>query len=928
MAKTKDFVVENCVGCNEYIINPTSKINAVYLKNLYLDDINLESFKIENNTLTFLLNSGDKIIINNYSKIKYIKTDIEYSSKKELLDIISSNLVNNYDNKIDSLDKPYYNSKKQTVTGTNYSDFIDYSNSDYIPIGAKNILANKGIVINANYGNDKIIGSEYNDTIKGGVGNNTIIVENEIFGDDLVKLTKKESLTIDLTSCVDISDLSNLKFSIVGKNLIISIPNSDNSEIINGTIKLENYTKNILNSLSFNLVDDDKITFNNLNELTNALILDYNDSNLSKKKLTTTDYNDRINVENSTTSKYTINAKNGNNEINIVGGANVINSGIGNDTINVSMEGDYLISAGGGENVIEIDNSDAFGRITINEQRTNAVNKIVFLSEISNPAFEKLGNDLKIIDDNGEIIIKSYYSTVKNKSSFKIVSNDIEVDIDTFTQNTEIYVEGSGKTTGTNNDDTIFIKNSKPATITPNKGNDTILSSKGNKTIYLYEGDGEDFVEYGKGTNTVKFQNGTEVRPELQYDINGNSQIVLYYGTKGDSITFEGYNLNKKLYYYIGKKKYDVKSLFNLDKNIEITESLTIYNGSDKNDVIIDKRENAILEKIEINANSGNDYISANNAIIYAGSGNDYISASNSIVYDDKGNDIFINLGASYLNGGIGDDTIISHGNLDYCLGGGRDILYLNSGQCNLIFDTKPSSSAFSWTNDDLIINYSENNSLTIKNYSPINDKYNLTINDESFSYPDKIIYGTSNDDKFINNKYLTKLFAGNGDDIIINNADIEEIIAGKGNDTITTGINSNCNYISFQKGDGKDTLELGASCNVLSFDSNINDINCFWSNDDLIILYNNNSDSIRIKNYNPEDTNIDIYLNIQGSDKNLSQYAPDKPIFLMMSNNLDELQSQVSAFLADDYGIATYSSADSQDDSANLIAQYAYNEQ
>ena len=951
---TKDYKVTITDQQNEYIFSAKKK-NAIYIKGIKQDDIDTNSFRIVGNNLLFSA-KGNDFVVSNYTGIKYIKTD-NTLGKTELLDIISHSYVDNTANVISTYNKKY------TVTGaTNYNDEIDMSGinnlTKTIKDGKKKQIVDKtsqdsGFIIKSGAGDDIITGSMYSDTITGGNGKNTIIIKNTEFGNDVVNLTKNEELVIDLTDCTDITDLSDLKYSIIGKNLIITVPEDD--EYNKGTLTLKNYTKNILKSLSFKLYAQDTIIYNNLTEFTNDVVFNYNNSNLSKKRvLTGSAYNDKIDVENTTTKKYTINAGNGKNDITISSGTNVINSGKDNDTINISLDGNYTVNAGAGENTINIDNSDEFGTVIINEQKVNATNTIVLSNELINPEYKRVKNDMYIVDNNGTIILKNYYSNVKNKSSINITIKGDEKGLSDYLSEQTTEISGSGKINGTDSSDIVTITGKAATTINTGKGNDIIGYSKGNRTIYLYEGDGEDIVEAGEGTDTIRFQNGTKVSAEIQYDTEGNTNLVIHYGNKGDTITFKDYNSKTKLYYYIGKQKYSLFNIANDGELIEIDKFKTHYDGTNKNDRIMDSLVHTLENSITINAFAGNDYIDAHHDIVHAGAGNDYVHSIDSFVYGEDGNDTIINYGSTSdgsepvieiyggdgddiifnerysstknIYGNEGEDIIINSGNISFDLDGGYDDdqITLNSGSIvkgttyggsgndkitvqsnvtinDLCGDTSQDTTSVdgddkieisgtvrnvytSGGSDEITVNtsgkvagsiYGGDGKDIIVNRGIIdvvdNNTNLITSNITSHS-----IYGGDGDDDIKNyGTVRNDIQCGAGDDKITNNGTIDGYInGGAGNDIITTNINSSTDYIVFNNGDGNDTLYLNAAVNNLKFlQKNENKVYT-WSGDDLVIRYNNGSDSITIKDYNS--SNTDIVVNIDGV--NLATLIDKKP--------------------------------------------------
>lgn len=823
-----------------------------------------------------------------------------------------------------------YNPKKRTYTGTNENDILNASLLGYEPKGKTNIKKNLGLNINGGNGNDEITGTVYNDTIKGGAGVNTIIIKNTDFGNDIVSLTKGEELIIDLTACTSITKLSNLKYRLSGKNLIIIVPDKNTNT---STLTLKNYTKNILKSLSFNIYEQETKTFNSLSELTDSIVFSYDISNASKKGVITgSKYNDNITVTSSENKKYTINA-------------------------------------GGGTNTININNSDNYGTVIINEQKVNATNKIVFSNTLSNPKYQKIGNDLYITDDNGKVIIKSYYANVKNKSVLNINGQTIE----TYMYNKTTDIKGSGKIYGTNNDDNITISGKKAVTIYAGKGNDTIGYSKGNRTFYLYEGDGDDVVEAGDGKDILKFQVGTEVIISAEQN-NENINLNIYYGTKGDSITFLNYSKTKELTYYIGNKKYcvcnpniDINGLINIDnttinkkgsiiqymtgsnnKDILINYGTASYiNGNDQNDIIINKGKGS-----RIQGGNGDDIITSYGEIPYiygedgddeinikgpnimrlsGGNGNDKITIASGIggindIYGDSGNDE-INIYGTVMrvSAADGDDVVTVYED-------GRIRDYVDSGSGNDKITINGVVTGYG-SNTPYITGGSENDTITnngtiIGIFRGGNGNDIITNN----GIVDGYIHGDEGNDIITNNGTVDgALRGGAGNDIIINNGIVSSTIHGdEGNDTIITKVGSSADNIWFKADDGDDILYLNASVNNLHIFNyagdfvSINNLMINWNNDDLIISYNNSKDSVTIKDYNPLNSNIKINVN----NINLATCVPEKPVTLMMMSasnmNINEISEQVASFTNTNSDMSlNYNDLQNMSDTSSLIAEY-----
>ena len=113
----------------------------------------------------------------------------------------------------------------------------------------------KGVNINAGGGDDEITGSKFNDTIKGGLGENTINYSLGN-GNDIINLTKGENLTIDLKGI----SASDVEYSVVKKDLVLTFSNGETLTLKNFGTKdvTNNSTKKVENTSSVVLTFDGK----------------------------------------------------------------------------------------------------------------------------------------------------------------------------------------------------------------------------------------------------------------------------------------------------------------------------------------------------------------------------------------------------------------------------------------------------------------------------------------------------------------------------------------------------------------------------------------------------------------------------------------------------------------------------------------------
>lgn len=171
-------------------------------------------------------------------------------------------------------------------------------------------------------------------------------------------------------------------------------------------------------------------------------------------------------------------------------------------------------------------------------------------------------------------------------------------------------------------------------------------------------------------------------------------------------------------------------------------------------------------------------------------------------------------------------------------------------------------------------------------------------------------ISGGNGNDEITGTDYNDTIKGGNGNDTITNNGTVEtHIFGGVGNDTIITGENSSCPRIYFSPGDGDDILYLNAKDNNLwIYDYGV--IKYYWSDNDLVIPYNNGNDHVTIKNYNPDDENVLVFI----FGQNLATLVPEKPTTQTMS--LGASNTGINELVVNElnYKVATFTSSGNSD--------------
>ena len=808
--KTNDCVVEYFEDCLEVTAN--KKNTAIKIAGMTYQQAENAKYTIENGQL--VITFDDKTLkISNYEKIKYIKTDYEKIGKKEtynLFDIITNSVVDNTANIINS-----YNAKKLTVTGTNYNDKIDLSESNYEPTGKTNIKKNKGITFYGGNGNDILIGTDYNDVFKGGNGEDeitggigsdtitggsgtTIVNYSKGDGDDVINLTKGEKFTLKLSNL----SLSDLKFEYVKKDLKISY--EINGE--KGSITLKNFaSKDVINNSNIKkgITDESYVEIKIGDEIydlrSNQKNNEYWYKIEPKGNFTGGWLNDHINAQNAPE----IIKKGKHVDITLKGGN-------GDDLIESSMYADKIYG-NSGLNTIKYSNLEQLSGDKIYLTKGEQLNIDVSKIENANATYKVVKNDLIVTVSNGTdtkefTIINFGTKDVTNNKTKKSADNsyvNLITSNDTIDLRKEAEVYSSN---GTYHNDIITQslyenKKNKGLTIKGRAGNDTITGSNygdkiygntdndtinagtGNNSIFFNKGDGHDIIENGNGVDTIVFAKKTAI----EYSYNQYDLIIKY--SNNDSVTLKDYIKGHSVQYIkIGNKTTDFNPPM---PEVSITKdnenNTTIFNGTVLNDTI--------------NATSTN-----TSNIIYANDGDDTIISS-------YNNDT--------IDGGNGDDTYLFSGECQH------DTILNGSGQDCIKFEQVQDIKYCRYINqNDLIIKYGYNSSITLKDY-------------------------------FVNNSHSTKTIL-NGENIL----------------NITDEVSKGCCYIA--KGGDEIIQDYKATDSIKLEGYYSLSYSRLLGSDDLIISYGKNT--ITLKDYFISDNKInnviDRYSNINLSEDLLNGYS------------------------------------------------------
>ena len=611
-----DDTINGGSGTNTYIWNLGDDLDTITASNV--DSIQFGEGIIEDN-LTFR-NEGNnlRIIVNNNETQGIILYDFFRNSGYRLNNIVFAD-GSIFNLAVSGLTLEQNFSSGNTITGTAYDDTINAENTYSVTINAdegnNNIIGGDGNdTINTGNGNNIIHGGKGDDTLNAGSGDDTYIYN---IGDGFDTITDSGGNDkIVFGTGIAPEDLS---FTQKGNSLIIIIKN----DIFQG-IEITGY-------------------YNNNNSVEKLHFADGTVKDLPQMDITLNQKNcDEI--INGTNSNETIYGNGGNDTINGDYGNDILIGGAGNDTLN----------GGGGNDTYVYNLGDGLDTITDNA----GSNKIIFGEGItqSNLTFTQIGNNLLIYlngDKNQGIIINSFFSN----DSYKIGEIHFADNSVLYLSETGLVLDQSDRTddmviNGTGYDDTI-IGGSGNDTINAGDDDDVITGGKGNDILnggygrdtYIYNlGDGVDTISEIRGNDKIKFGNGITLE-DLKFIQEDNDLRIIIKNNVNQSILID--NFYSGTNYQVETLQFADNTTFNLS-----TQGLTLQqtNADDT-----------------INGTTYND-------VIYGNGGHDTINAG-------EGNDTLVGgIGNDTLNGGNGNDTYI------YNLGDGYDFITDTGGNDKIIF--------------------------------------------------------------------------------------------------------------------------------------------------------------------------------------------------------------------------------------------------
>ena len=467
----------------------------------------------------------------------------------------------------------------------------------------------------------------------------------------------------------------------------------------------------------------------------------------------------------------------------------------------------------------------------------------------------------------------------------------------------------------------------------------------GVNTFEFYNNTGHDTVFGGKGTDTLSFK-GEEDVSNLKFTQNKQDLVIGYNpdgeGNSQDSVTIKNYYDKKGnpassvKYLELGGKTFEITELMSYDG---IKSGSGTLNGTAGNDLIWASGNSAHA----INGNGGDDviYTSVYMDTVHGGDGNDTIYVSdgatgNAYYYGDGGDNV-IYMGTRstasegrIYNSGAGNDTIFTSttnsnklngdcyfittnsltdgGNDTIVWRGGRalnaDMIFLNSTNYSDIVFTRTTG------NNDLVLNYGENNSVTLTDFYK---EGNEEIGTGAIQFMTKTMgwktFNSSIEEKGGVKTLINGLTGGDENDYIIGTDNAESISAGAGNDVIkakggndTISLGEGNDYLFASSGNktitadaGNNSIYLGSGNNTVTLGTGFDTISAGLGNNTIefvagdtgadVYTYASGNDTLSFKG----DTFANLSIDVTGSDVILTRASNDKTVTLKGLENLTE---------------------------------------
>ncbi|MBR1942981.1 hypothetical protein IJ843_04530, partial [bacterium] len=848
-------------GNNTFVFNEGDGRDTVYLGSgadtLKFNGINLSDLNLvrSGNNLVIRYGDGypDSVTIANYfnkNGLVSVTTLIteDYQNGTSLSAYWNENSVKRH---ID------VNNSVKAYNGSNYDDEIDASSRT------------KALQIKGNGGNDSIIGTNYNDTIYGGLGDDTIIGgagNDKLYGDAGINTFKfvgddgrdivysgngRDILDFTEAGIASINSDSGLKFTVSGKNLILSYRNGN-------SVTVANYFKNTSSSVKTVVTGDGE------HSILNEAIVNINKSNVNKKQsITGTFLRDSI-----VGTAY----------------ADTIKAGARNDTI-IGGKGNDLLYCEAGANEYHFSVGDGVDSFYSGKGTANFVFDDAKFSTLKFYSYST--NSLRIVygENQADSIIVVNYFKLNGNTSLKTITDSTGM----------VYTIGisNGVITFTDtNDDvhnvTLYTQGvvSRKNNLTGTSLNDSITG--GNLADSLLGGAGNDTLRGGAGNDTLRGGAGNDLIYGDEDDVYAGGNDIVY-GDAGND-TIYGFYGHDKLYGGAGNDYLDggagndyLDGGAGNDTLIGGAGNDTIHGGAGTNSITGGIGDDRLY------SDTGNTYFYFNH-----GDGKDYVYFGNltdTLVFNDasladdlkfynESNNLVIRYSDNENDAVVIYNYFKSSQKLKY-------IVTTDSAEAELLSAVMAREGYFVEMNG--VANKKNTLTGTAYNDSIVGGNLQNVINGGNGH---DIIYGGNSADTLYGGNGRDTIYGGGGNDLIYGNADNDVLYGGAGADTIYGGANDDTIYggadndrlygeagtntFKFIVGDGNDTVYSGSGNDILDFgDLNFeNDFEFVKVGNHLVIKYGQSTgykDSVTIASYFVGTTSVNtIVAKLNGEVQNI----------------------------------------------------------
>ena len=467
----------------------------------------------------------------------------------------------------------------------------------------------------------------------------------------------------------------------------------------------------------------------------------------------------------------------GDDKITSAEGKDLIYGGKGNDILTGGSDTDtFVFAKGDGKDII----TDATSDDTIKFTDRKNFNGLSFKKEEN--------GDLVVSDNYNDITVQSYSDVdfmLKNKA-YNLDWKKSNVFDDT---NSDGSIDGAGRmynvVTGSENKDKITAVSGIANWIDGGAGDDKITGINAN-----------DMLAGNAGNDTISASKA-------------KGAVEIYGGEDNDTLTGSAYG-----------------------DWIEGGTGADVIKGGKGDDTLLGGSH-------DLSADDGND-------TIYGGDGNDkiYGGLGDDKLYGDKGNDtinggagndtIYGGKGADTINAGDGENTIV------FSKGGGHDTYVYENGKDTLKFDgIKSSALSYSQVDNDLVISYEKNSSVTVKDYYKDSNSANWDLSIQ-----------TKNGKESLKGQTYSISADWENRDALPEEIQTETFVGGVGNDTFNVG--KGTFDVTMTGGAGADTFNIYDTWNFDTYWSELGyvakgaDVTITdFSKDDTIILRKGNGENM-----------------------------------------------------------------------------------